>query len=301
MDRVNKFSFAVKEVTKQQIRFLLTVLCVSSSFFISQPLLTQAIGVSLTATVTGSSPEEPITTVIIEGFAYPTTNVSIRENGKIIAITPADSQGWFTVTINNINPGIYTFSVHGEDIKGRKGPDINVTVAISKGVTITISGIYLGPTIAITRNNIFLDEITTILGTSVSDSRVNIFIKAENNQQTIFNKQANHNGFYSKSILGSTVGEGRYTTYSRVVASDGTISDPSKTLVFTVSNEANTSTCANSLDSDINCDGEVDLIDFSVLLYWWNQANPSNARADINGNGLVDVVDFSIMLYYWTG
>jgi hypothetical protein len=57
----------------------------------------------------------------------------------------------------------------------------------------------------------------------------------------------------------------------------------------------------NCIRSDLNCDGRVNLTDFSILLFYWNQANPANARADINRSGVVDLTDFSIMLYDWTG
>ena len=49
---------------------------------------------------------------------------------------------------------------------------------------------------------------------------------------------------------------------------------------------------------DLNKDDRVNLIDFSILLYWWGRENPS---ADFNQDGLVNLTDFSIMLYYWTG
>jgi len=49
---------------------------------------------------------------------------------------------------------------------------------------------------------------------------------------------------------------------------------------------------------DLNKDGRVNLIDFSILLYWWGR---TNSCADLNGNGIVDLPDFSVMLYYWTG
>lgn len=50
---------------------------------------------------------------------------------------------------------------------------------------------------------------------------------------------------------------------------------------------------------DINRDGRVDLVDFSILLYNWGM--PKNPQADFNEDGVVDLVDFSIMLYHWTG
>lgn len=52
---------------------------------------------------------------------------------------------------------------------------------------------------------------------------------------------------------------------------------------------------------DINKDGSIDIVDFSILMYFWHQTNPSNPCADINKDGVVNLIDFSIMLYWWTG
>jgi hypothetical protein len=56
----------------------------------------------------------------------------------------------------------------------------------------------------------------------------------------------------------------------------------------------------NCRRADFNCDGKVNSIDFSILLYYWKSKPPfANPRVDINKDGKVDSVDFSIMLYEW--
>ncbi len=47
---------------------------------------------------------------------------------------------------------------------------------------------------------------------------------------------------------------------------------------------------------DINGDGAVNVVDFSILLSKWNTAD---IGADLNGDGIVNVVDFSILLSNW--
>ena len=52
--------------------------------------------------------------------------------------------------------------------------------------------------------------------------------------------------------------------------------------------------------ADLNLDGTVDSIDFSILLAYWKTSPPfRNTRADINKDNEVGSVDFSIMLYQW--
>ena len=51
---------------------------------------------------------------------------------------------------------------------------------------------------------------------------------------------------------------------------------------------------------DLNCDGNVDIIDFSILLYFYDQSGPQVSRYDFDGNGTVDFADISILMYYWS-
>ncbi len=50
---------------------------------------------------------------------------------------------------------------------------------------------------------------------------------------------------------------------------------------------------------DFNGDGRVDIVDLSILLYYYNEP-PKVKCYDLNGNGLVDFPDVSILMFYWT-
>ncbi len=51
--------------------------------------------------------------------------------------------------------------------------------------------------------------------------------------------------------------------------------------------------------ADLNCDGRVDIIDISILLYWFDKPNVS-PKVDLNVDGRTDMTDLSILVYYWT-
>jgi len=56
------------------------------------------------------------------------------------------------------------------------------------------------------------------------------------------------------------------------------------------------------LEADLNQDGKVNLVDFSILLFHWGgTGGSSNPPADINHDGKVTLTDFSIMVFHWTG
>jgi hypothetical protein len=85
-------------------------------------------------------------------------------------------------------------------------------------------------------------------------------------------------------------------------ARDGQISSDSKAVAFTVgdTNLALEKKVVALLKSDLNNDGKDNLIDFSIMAFWYNKPN-SPAKVDLNGDGKINLVDFSIMAYYWTG
>jgi hypothetical protein len=51
--------------------------------------------------------------------------------------------------------------------------------------------------------------------------------------------------------------------------------------------------------ADFNRDGYVDLVDMSILLYWYGHTGPEIIPYDLSNDGQVDIVDASIVLYYW--
>ncbi|MFA6175204.1 MAG: dockerin type I domain-containing protein [Phycisphaerae bacterium] len=52
-----------------------------------------------------------------------------------------------------------------------------------------------------------------------------------------------------------------------------------------------------ALDADINLDGIVNMLDYSILIANWGV--PTNLKADINGSGTVDYSDLAIMNAQW--
>ncbi|KKW46333.1 MAG: hypothetical protein UY96_C0006G0005 [Parcubacteria group bacterium GW2011_GWB1_56_8] len=52
---------------------------------------------------------------------------------------------------------------------------------------------------------------------------------------------------------------------------------------------------------DFNDDRRCNLIDFSILLFFYEQTGAPVARYDLNSNTRVDFPDISVLMYYWTG
>ena len=53
---------------------------------------------------------------------------------------------------------------------------------------------------------------------------------------------------------------------------------------------------------DLNCDGKINLVDFSIMAFWYKKIPSGNGlKADLNGDNKVDLIDFSILVFNWTG
>jgi hypothetical protein len=56
---------------------------------------------------------------------------------------------------------------------------------------------------------------------------------------------------------------------------------------------------ACGLSGDLNGDCRVNLVDFSILAYWYKRPNPP-AKMDIKKDKKIDLADFSILASQWT-
>jgi len=281
---------------------MVVIMIMGQCFVQGAELWADPVSVTVTATVPSDEPpEEPDTVIIFQGLAYPGTNVTISQDGNIIAIVPSDPNARFDVSAV-IEPGSYTFSVTGEDSEGRISQPFNITVTLSVGTTTTITGIFLGPTIDIDNISVPYGDTVNILGTTVPFSNVTVLVSSV--EISTFQVVADDDGLWSKAIIAvDPINVGSHSARSKATAPDESISEFSATVNFEVTEvgEEEPDPCAAASLGDLNCDGSVNLVDFSILMYYWQSTNPANTRADINEDGIVDVIDFSIMLYYWTG
>ncbi|MFA6552952.1 MAG: dockerin type I repeat-containing protein [Patescibacteria group bacterium] len=265
--------------------------------------------VVITATVPEKPPlETPDTIVIFKGIAYPSSNLTISEGATILSSFTLTAQARFEVTYKT-TPGNHTYTIVGTDSDGIQGRTSNFTLTMSEGTTTTISGIFLGPTITIDKSTITAGETATLSGTTAPNSTVNVTIStstsgtsaASGPQQAVHTASSDNNGRWLQLVRANDLSTGPYTAKAQSIEpSLNSVSEFSKTLAFEVKG-GTSDQCSTSLAADINCDGKVNLIDFSILLFFWNTTNPTNARADINHDTHVNITDFSILLFYWTG
>ena len=233
------------------------------------------------------------TKVILQGKAYPLAKITILKDGEVAEIVNADNNANFKTEIKNISAGIWNFSLWAEDNKGRRSVTVSFTVTILEGKITTISNIFIPPTIELEKTKVAKGETLNIFGQTAPESQISIHV--ESPEEIIKTTKAKKTGDWDYPFDTSPLEEGMHTTRARAESPEGLKSAFSSVLTFYVGKYRGTEICPRA---DFNKDGRTNLIDLSILLYWWGKYNPC---VDQNGDGIVNLPDFSILLYYWTG
>jgi hypothetical protein len=274
---------------------------------------TSTVNISVSATVAGEAPPPPPpppgdggggggggeayihpgTKVILKGRAYPLCYLTILKNGATVAVFQAQESGLFEREISGIAGGMYTFGIWAEDTEGKKSVTLSFTIGAISGMTTTVSGIFLSPTIALTPTQVEKGKEIDFVGQTFPESQVKIFISSNEILKEVISTSK---GKWSYKLNTTPLEEREHQVKAMSLYGAGEQSLFSQTLSFLVL-KPGALVCRGA---DLNFDGKVNIFDFSILLYFWRQKNPSNTCADINHDGIVNIFDFSIMMYWWT-
>ena len=241
----------------------------------------------------------PVTGVNFFGRAYPMSSVTVLKDGQIAVQTIAGPDANFSASLTGLSAGSYPFSVYSEDINGNRSALFTFSVYVSSGASTNISGIYITPTIDVDKSQVQQGDNIAIFGQTVPDSEVIISVNSE--PEHFRYADADQDGIYLYNFDSSVLVMGSHHTKSKS-SYDGDISTYGQIVSFLVgdSNIMNEEGVCGAGIGDVNCDGFVNLIAFSIEAYWYMRSNPP-ANVDLNSDSVVNLIDFSIMAYYWTG
>ena len=239
--------------------------------------------------------------VIFRGIAYPGSDVSLIKDGQLISRVSASPNATFELNLAGISAGTYTFGVYAEDVFGLRSITETFTAVVTNGAITLVSGIFLPPTISADKLEVKQGDILTIIGRSVPEARVSININSDN--EIVKKTSADSTGNWVYKFDTSEVEKGDHVAQARA-SKDGDFTDYSGSVSFKVgSSNVLTPKVLPSVEGDANADGKVNLVDFSLMAYWYKRPlTPTASKVvDLNHDGKVDIVDFSILAYYWTG
>ncbi len=233
--------------------------------------------------------------ITFKGKAYPNAFLTLLKNDQVVATFFAEDSGLFEKKLTGIASGTYNFGIFAEDSEGRKSVTLGFTTSVLADMNTTVSGIYISPTITLTPTQVEKGGSVDIFGQVFPASEVNVFVASEN--EIVEKATAGTDGKWYCALNTAVLETGEHQARAKALFTGGEQTLFSQTLSFLVL-EPGAMVCQGA---DLNFDGAVDIIDFSILLYFWGQSSPANPCVDINFDGAVDIIDFSIMMYHWTG
>ena len=251
----------------------------------------------ITTTVTNGG------TVNFSGRAYPASTITLLKDAQVVASNFADSNADFSITLAGITPGNYIFSVYSEDNAGNRSSLLSFPVSVTAGLTTNIGGIFITPTIDTDKSQVKKGDNIAIFGQSVPKGSVTITVNSDT--ELFLQTRADAIGAYLYNLDTAPLELGSHIAKSKAATSTE-ISSFGAAIGFMVGAQnvkrASNQKQATCIPADLNCDGSVNLVDFSMMAYWYKRPLVGNGlKADLNHDNKVDLVDFSIMMSHWTG
>ncbi len=244
----------------------------------------------------GGSEDLGDTQINVSGRAYPGQTLHIILDAEEVGTVRASNDGYFDFA-TDASPGTVSMGFWSLDLNGDRSITLNTTFDVTQGAVTNISGLLLPPTLVVADATVNPGDTVFFSGQAIPDTEVEIHF---NDSELIETVTADEDGEWFLDFDSSQLPAAEHTVRARYSVGSGTLTTESSfsttvQLFLGVDGQPTT-------PSDLNRDGFVDLIDFSILIFWWQtNGGDSDPPADINGNGNVGLEDFSILLFNWTG
>ncbi len=240
--------------------------------------------------------------ITFAGRAYPESTVTLLKDSQIAVATIAGPDARFEISLSGLSGGSYMFSLYSTDSNGNRSALITIPVTLAPGSSTYISGIFIAPTIAVDKPFVERGENIAIFGQTAPVG--NVIISVHSNEEILVNTPSDENGVYLYNFDTSPLELGGHSAKSRVTLA-GEASSFGNPVPFGVGVTSTIPVDPSCRRADVNCDGRVNLVDFSIAAYWYRRALSSEfleiEKARLSNDGKIDLVDFSIMAYYWSG
>jgi hypothetical protein len=211
--------------------------------------------------------------VTLSGFAMPLGAVSVLRDGKKEAAVQAKPDGTFSVLVDALERGTYTFLTYAEDSQGKKTATYSSTLTLESGTNNTISNIVLPPSVTVTKDTVEVGEDIVLRGETAPGSTVEVYIQPQVPGQGLGSAKkfiatsteasaTERGGTWALDADTAGFTKGTYRIRARTIKSPQAESTYSTVLLVGVGEGPTPDT---GMAADINKDGKVNLVDFSTI------------------------------------
>lgn len=248
---------------------------------------------SVTVTANIDTPQAIIT---ISGKTAPATFVYFIEDGIIKGTDYSDYQGNFAQIFLAQSPGDHIFDIYSIDSNDLNTSPMELNFYAPVSQVTSVSDFILSPSMQISSSTISQGDDLVASGSAIPGGQITIFTDTP---LRTYSASAAASGLWDYTITNTSdyiVGD--YRIYGLVQDGYGVQSINSNSINFSVvsGSSGGGTQCGDITHGDLNCDGSINLIDFSMLMYYWGT---NDVTTDINNDGLVNLTDFSILMYWW--
>lgn len=246
--------------------------------------------VSVTATI-----PNPLANLRVSGWTGPGTFIIIAETDAVIGTDVSNQIGGFNHLFSGLVPTTHYLTLYGIDEDGLVTSPVPLQIYTAAFQETSLSNILLSPTIITNANSFYPGDAIIATGSALPESDITLFVDSP---LRAYYTTASSSGKWQYTITNSNEYiYGDYRIYAMAQNTIGLQSLVSHSQLFSIvaSGSAGTA-CGDISHGDLNCDGNINLTDFSILMYYWGT---QNAAADINFDYLVNLADFSILMYWW--
>lgn len=244
----------------------------------------------------GSDTDLGDTQVNITGQTIPRATVNIILDAQSVGTVKAGTTGKFEFA-TAASPGTISMGFWTEDDNNVRSITYSTTFDVTQGAITNLAGVLIPPTIAVSDATINPGDLITFAGQAAPNATLELQI---GNGDRILTTTTDSGGFWNIDLNTAGLPAAEYSAKARYILGSGlltTDSSFSTSLQLFIGVDGSPTT-----PSDLNRDGFVNLIDFSILIFWWGTTGgDSDPPADISGNARVGIEDFSILLFNWTG
>jgi hypothetical protein len=243
----------------------------------------------------------PSTAVRFSGYAYPDANVYLLKEGKEETQVQADALGAFNITLPEEYDSTILYTLYAVDKSFNKSLLLNYPIVIYEGFVTHLSGIRFAPTVFVDKTEVNFADSIIVSGYATPNANLEIIITKKGGdsnavEKKTFNLLSSQDGSYNLDISVLGFAKGEYTLYVKYKEEVKF----SKTITFIVGEVSKLNTDGDNIPGDCNFDRIINLVDFSILAFWYKKPNPP-VCVDTNKDDIIDLIDFSILAFYWTG